>query len=269
MSAAPARAKINLALVVGPSRADGRHEVITILQRVSLEDDVELEPADRLEVVGYEDDTLVATALERLAAAANVRPAWRIRIEKRIPVAAGLGGGSSDAATALSLGNAALAKPLAPAALHEVAAATGSDVPFFIDEGAALASGDGAKVRRIALPTEYWVVLLLPTDEVKGSTRDVYARFDERHGAVGFEERRERLLAVLEQVHEPSDLALLPTNDLASSRHAIALLERGAFRVDVSGAGPTLYGLFDDLDTAARARDELTEIGTTWLVRPI
>ena len=269
MSAAPAPAKINLALVVGPSRADGRHEVITVLQRVSLEDHVELEPADRLEVVGYEDDTLVTTALERLATAANVRAAWRIRIEKRIPVAAGLGGGSSDAATALRLANAQLPEPLAPAELHEVAAAIGSDVPFFLDEGSALARGDGTKVRRIALPTEYSVVLLLPTDEIKGSTRDVYARFDERHGPVGFEERRDRLLAVLDQIREPSDLALLPTNDLASSRHAIALLERGAFRVDVSGAGPTLYGLFDDPETAARARDELTRLGTTWLVRPV
>src|SRR3984893_13160975 len=98
-----AHAKINLALVVGPIRADGKHEVVTVLQRIDLADEITLESADELAVAGFDGDTIVRAALESLAAAAGVEPRWRARIEKRIPVAAGLGGGSSDAAAALRL----------------------------------------------------------------------------------------------------------------------------------------------------------------------
>ncbi len=99
MSRAPAPAKVNLALVVGPLRDDGKHEVLTVLQRIDLVDRIELREAPDLRVDGFADDTLVETALRRLARTAGVEPRWRVRIEKRIPVAAGLGGGSSDAAT--------------------------------------------------------------------------------------------------------------------------------------------------------------------------
>src|SRR5207249_3202768 len=91
-----APAKINLALAVGPRRADGLHEVATVLQRVDLCDTIALEPASSLRVEGFPADTLVRDALQALAAAAGVEPTWSVRIGKRIPVAAGLGGGSSD-----------------------------------------------------------------------------------------------------------------------------------------------------------------------------
>ena len=107
-----AYAKVNLALVVGELRPDGLHEVATVLQRIDLADDVELEPADGLTVEGFPEDTLVRTALERLAEEAGVEPAWRVRITKRIPVAAGLGGGSADAGAVLAAANAALERPL-------------------------------------------------------------------------------------------------------------------------------------------------------------
>src|SRR5581483_6137280 len=102
---APAHAKINLALVVGPHRPDGKHEVATVLQRLALCDWIDVEPAGELAVEGFPEDTLVAGALRRLAEAAGVEPCWRARIEKHLPVAAGIGGGSSDAATALRLAN--------------------------------------------------------------------------------------------------------------------------------------------------------------------
>ena len=105
MKRAPAAAKINLALVVGPPRDDGKHEVLTVLQRIDLVDRIQLEEASELLVEGFAGDTLVGDALEELARVAEVEPRWRVRIEKRIPVAAGLGGGSSDAATALRLAN--------------------------------------------------------------------------------------------------------------------------------------------------------------------
>src|SRR5207237_1261302 len=83
-----------IALLAGPVRHDGKHELLTVYQRLGLADRIELEPAERLRVDGFEGDTLVRDALELLAAHAAVDRRWRVRIEKRVPVAAGLGGGS-------------------------------------------------------------------------------------------------------------------------------------------------------------------------------
>lgn len=269
MSAARAYAKVNLALVVGPVRIDGKHEIATVLQRIDVHDELEVEPAVSLEVSGFAGDTLVRTALERLARATGAPPRWRVRIEKRIPVTAGLGGGSSDAAVALLLANATLAEPLAAEELHAVAAAIGADVPFFLGEGAQLATGDGTELRRVALPTDYRVVLVRPHESVKVSTRAVYERFDERGGSAGFEERRRALLRALARVRVSRDLAGLPPNDLDSSPLAQKLLELGAFRADVSGAGPVVYGLFEDAHAAERARAVLRPAGETLLARPV
>src|SRR6187399_1065069 len=189
MRRAPATAKLNLALVVGPTRDDGRHEVATVLQRLDLADRVAVEPATQLRVEGFAEDTLVRRALEGVAEAAQVEPHWRATITKRIPVAAGLGGGSSDAATALRLANATLPTPLDPGALHELAAALGADVPFFLRQGPQLGRGDGTELEPLLLPQDYWIALLRPHGERKTSTADVYAAFDARRGGDGFDER--------------------------------------------------------------------------------
>ncbi len=122
---ASAPAKVNLALVVGPLRHDGKHELLTVYQRVGLADRIDLEPAERMRVDGFAGDTLVYGALELLAAHAATTQRWHAKIEKRIPVAAGLGGGSSDAATALRLANETLDEPLPHDELHDVAAEVG------------------------------------------------------------------------------------------------------------------------------------------------
>src|SRR5919198_3103080 len=96
MNRASASAKINLALVVGPRREDGYHEVVTVLQRIDLADRIELEPADTIRVDGFPDDTLVRRALELVSDESG--RSWRARVEKHIPVAAGLGGGGAGAA---------------------------------------------------------------------------------------------------------------------------------------------------------------------------
>ncbi len=269
MKRARAYAKINLALVVGPLRDDRKHELVTVLQRIDLADDVELEPADTLIIEGFEDDTLVRAALEALADAAGVLPRWRARIEKRIPVAAGLGGGSSDAASALALANAELAQPLTLAELRGIAARLGADVPFFLCEGTQLATGDGSELETVELPVDYVVVLVLPDSQSKESTRDVYRAFDARDGAVGFEERCAVLLDELARVEHARDLRRLPRNDLGSSPVADQLENMGVFRADLSGAGPTVYGLFEDLDDAERAAATLRRAGRTWLARPV
>jgi 4-diphosphocytidyl-2-C-methyl-D-erythritol kinase len=265
---APAPAKINLALVVGPARPDGKHEVLTVLQRVGIADRVDVERAPAIRVDGFPRDTLVRDALELLAARTGTTERWRARIDKRLPEAAGLGGGSSDAATALRLANEMLAEPLAPQALHDVAAEVGADVPFFLYDGPRLASGDGTTLEPLDLPQDFFVLLVLPDGVTKPSTASVYRAFDARNGADGWDERRTRMLDALDAVRRPRDLAALPPNDLASSPLADRLRRLGAFRADVSGAGPAVYALFHHEHHAKAARRALRGVGRMWLTAP-
>jgi 4-diphosphocytidyl-2-C-methyl-D-erythritol kinase len=265
---APATAKLNLALVVGPQRDDGRHEVATVLQRLDLADRIAVEPGSKLRVEGFPDDTLVGRALESLAEAADTEPRWRARIWKRVPIAAGLGGGSSDAATALRLANATLPEPLPDARLVELAQTLGADVPFFLASGPQLGEADGSRLTPLDLPQDYWVVVVLPHGVTKESTAAVYERFDARSGADGWEARRDELRARLAQAHRPRDLAALPPNDLASSPLAERLRELGAFRADVTGAGPAVYGLFHHRAAAEAASRTLAPVGGTWVTLP-
>jgi len=265
---APAPAKLNLALVVGRRGPSGKHELCTVYQRIDLCDRVSLEAAARLQVTGFADDTLVAAALERLGAAAGVEPRWTARIQKRIPVAAGLGGGSSDAATALRLANETLEQPLAAPELRALAAEVGADVPFFLASGPQLGEGDGSTLTPLDLPQDYWVVVVLPRGAAKTSTASVYERYDERDGAEAWEARRDELRARLAEVSRPRDLAALPPNDLATSPLAERLRGFGAFRADVSGAGPAVYGLFHHRAAAEAARRSLAPDGATWMTVP-
>jgi 4-diphosphocytidyl-2-C-methyl-D-erythritol kinase len=269
----PAAAKINLALLIGPVRPDGLHEVVTVMQRIDLCDSVTLDPAPALVVEGYRKDTLVRSALAKLSAAAENGGAWRVRLEKRIPLAAGLGGGSADAGAALALANRTLPKPLAPAELLGLAAEVGADVPFFLTPGPKLAEGAGERLRPLELPQDYWVLIALSRFARKSSTADIYKRFDHMKGAQEFERRREAFLEALAAVRRPRDFAAFPPNDLAAaggrSRLVDELLERGAFRADVSGAGPAAYGLFHHRADAARAARRLRARARVWLVAPV
>jgi 4-diphosphocytidyl-2-C-methyl-D-erythritol kinase len=262
---ADAPAKVNLALVVGPARADGLHEVATVLQRIDLADTVAVRRAERITVTGFEADTIVHAALEALRALAGA--SLEARVEKRIPVAAGLGGGSSDAATALRLGNELLGHSLDTDRLHEAAARLGSDVPFFLRDGPQLATGSGTELAPIALPEGFPVVLVVPHDVAKVSTGAVYRAFDERGGERGFAERAGALRRMLGAVGQLEDLARLPPNDLASSPLSTRLAALGALRADVSGAGPTVYGVFSDETTAIAAARALDDAGQTFVTR--
>jgi 4-diphosphocytidyl-2-C-methyl-D-erythritol kinase len=264
LSRAPAAAKINLALVVGPPRADGRHELVSVYQRVALCDRLTVERAPGIRVEGFAGDTLVRSALEAVVDGTG----FRAQIAKRIPVAAGLGGGSSDAATALRLGNALRDEPLADPELHDLGRELGADVPFFLLDGPQLGTGDGTELSPLELPQDYWVLLVLPKGAVKSSTGDVFAAFDARGGERGYEERRDTLIAALEKVRRPRDLAALPPNDLATSPLADDLRALGAFSADVTGAGPTAYGLFLHGEQARVAQQKMSALGRTWLTAP-
>jgi 4-diphosphocytidyl-2-C-methyl-D-erythritol kinase len=264
-----AHAKINLALVVGPIREGGKHEVATVLQRVALADTIELSVGTGLMVEGFDGDTIVTRALTMLAGAAGIEPCWRVRIDKEIPIAAGLGGGSSDAAAALLLANQSLDSPFTLERLAAIAAEIGADVPFFLHEGPQLGTEDGSRLAQLDLPDDFTVVLVAPDDVRKESTASVYAAFDERGGAVGFSERRAALGAALAAIRETNDLAGLPSNDLATSPVADLLCNAGAIRADVSGAGPCVYGVFADPALASAAGSALRRFGRTWVTTPI
>ncbi|HEY8777226.1 MAG TPA: hypothetical protein VIM33_12210 [Gaiellaceae bacterium] len=266
MKRAPAPAKINLSLVVGPLREDGKHEVVTVYQRVALSDRIAVERSPELSVAGFDSDTLVRRALECIADGDGA--SFTAGIQKRIPVAAGLGGGSSDAATALRLANELRADPYPTDRLRAYARTLGADVPYFLEDGPQLGTGDGSDLEALELPQDYWVLLVLPRDIAKSNTEQVYAEFDARGGEQGYGERRAALLSALERVKRPRDLAGLPPNDLASSPVARELMALGAFRADVSGAGPTVYALFLHGHQARAAQKRISPEGRTWLTTP-
>jgi 4-diphosphocytidyl-2-C-methyl-D-erythritol kinase len=268
-----AAAKINLALVVGERRKDGLHEVASVLQRVDVCDRLELVEAPRLAVEGFAADTLVRAALERLADAAGTVPGWRVRLRKEIPVAAGLGGGSADAAAALRLANETLPEPLSAERLHELATSLGADVPFFLQAGPKLAEGAGERLTQLDLPQDFWVVIALRRGARKRGTGEVYERFDALGATSGFAERKRALLDALERTTRPRHFAEFPPNDLAEvveeSTLAADLREAGAFRADVSGAGPAVYGLFHRLEPAKEAARSLRRGVRTWVAAPV
>ena len=175
-----APAKLNLALVVGPLRSDGKHEVVTVLERLSLADTLALREADATTVTGFADDTLVRAALEAVCAAAETTRRFEARLVKRVPVAAGLGGGSSDAATALELANrvarVAAARPL-PCTISRRAS-----VPTSRSSCATAPSSRPATGRRSSRSHCLATTASCSrcrTAEAKSSTRDVYAAFDD------------------------------------------------------------------------------------------
>jgi 4-diphosphocytidyl-2-C-methyl-D-erythritol kinase len=277
-----AAAKINLDLWVVGRRADGYHELDSLVVFAPPCDRLRLRAGGRLtlEVTGPfaaaladEPDNLVLRAARRLAARVGRDPQGRIILDKRIPVAAGLGGGSADAAAALRLANDTLADPLGPERLHALAASLGADVPFFLEPGPKLAEGAGERLTPLEVPQDFWVLVALPAASAKSSTAAVYARFDELERGPGFEKRRRELLTGLELCRRPRHLAALPPNDLAEAAGRPPLLadlgRAGAFRADVSGAGPAVYGLFHRRDEARAAARSLSGAGRTWVVAPV
>jgi 4-diphosphocytidyl-2-C-methyl-D-erythritol kinase len=255
-----APAKINLCLFVGPTREDGRHELVSVMESISLADTLRLEPAggDRDEVVcdGVED-TLVTRALAAFRAAT----AWdgapvRITIEKRIPVAAGLGGGSADAAAALRLAARASGRD-DEAVLHELAAPLGSDVPGQVRPGRVLATGAGERIERLPAPEPYGV-LVLPSREHL-STPAVYAEADR----LGLPRTAAQLEAALDEVRRDGPPVLNDLQDAARSlcpsvdEALAAARAAGARDAMVAGSGPTVLGLFDTPEDAERAAAEL------------
>ncbi|HLY35432.1 MAG TPA: 4-(cytidine 5'-diphospho)-2-C-methyl-D-erythritol kinase, partial [Candidatus Limnocylindria bacterium] len=176
----PAPGKVNLCLFLGPARADGRHELVTVFESVSLADELELTVlpgdagSDQVVCAGVEGPNLVADALAALRAAGWDAPPVRIEITKRIPVAAGMGGGSADAAAALRLAHGL--EPLAEGLALRVARELGADVPSQLEPGLSLGTGAGEIVRRLQ-PLDEHAFVVVP-QPFGLSTAAVYAEAD-------------------------------------------------------------------------------------------
>ena len=273
-----APAKVNLGLFLGPVRAeDGRHELATVMQSISLADELTLEPGSGEDEVicpgvpGAPQENLAAAALRAFRASTGWdAPPLRLRITKRIPVAAGLGGGSADAAAALRL--ARHASGLGDEKLLlELAGQLGADVPAQISPGRWLASGAGERLHALADPSRPLGLLVLPL-AVGLSTAEVYAEAD-RLGLTRsqrqIDERLARLRAALELgAPLPADEELLE-NDLQAAAVSLCpeinaalrdVREAGAERTFISGSGPTVLGLFAHANAAGRVARAAAEL---------
>ena len=268
MTVVHAYAKLNLTLVVGPRRDDGYHEVASVMQQIDLADRLEVEPAPELVVEGFED-TLVAHALDLLEAVAQPGHSWHVRVDKEIPVASGLGGGSSDAAAALVTANAALERPLPLERVLDLAGRVGSDVPFFVEPGPKLAEGRGERLTHVDVSQGWTAVVAVAHGAAKASTAEVYERYDELRRAEGFAGRRAAIGLALAD----GNLGALPPNDLCfalgGAPLAEELLDAGAFRADLTGAGPAVYGLFAEGEAAERAAGSLAGRAAVWVTQPV
>jgi 4-diphosphocytidyl-2-C-methyl-D-erythritol kinase len=194
-------AKVNLQLSVGPPRGDGYHDLVTVFHAVSLFDEVTVRPADRTSVVVTGEDATsvpagranLATRAAHALAAASMRrrgkSAVRIEIRKRIPVAAGLAGGSADAAATLVACNELWGAGLTQAELREVAASVGSDVPFALLGGTAIGQGRGEQLTAALTAGTYHWVLAFASGGL--STPEVYAACDRLRAARAAADHRE------------------------------------------------------------------------------
>ena len=258
-----APAKLNLCLFLGPRREDGLHELCSLFEPLALADPIAVEEAERDEVVcaGVEGENLAARALAGLRELGWERPPLRIEIEKRIPVAAGLGGGSADAAAVLRLAAGEVS------GLEELAAALGADVPSQLVPSLALVEGAGERVARLPEPAPHAVVLLPGGGGL--ATADVFAEADRLglgRSAGELEALAARLLTAAGTGAPPLDYAELFANDLEPAARAIrpqigealdALRTAGAPAVLMTGSGPTAFGLFADIAAARTAAARL------------
>lgn len=266
--------KVNLCLLLGPTRADGLHELVSLVQSVSLADELTLGPAglgaegDEVHCPGVEGPNLAAAAL----AAFREETGWssdpvRVIVEKRVPVAGGMGGGSGDAAAALRL--AVHVAGTGEDVARRLAPGLGADVPAQLAPGLHLVGGAGEELELLA-PRALFGVLILPDPEPL-PTRDVFAEADRLGLGRPADELATRRHELREALGHGDDLPPpeLLVNDLEPA--ALSLRPRIAERLEaaraagattalVSGSGPTVFGLFGGMEGAAFASAAAAEL---------
>lgn len=275
-----AGAKVNLYLDITGKRTDGYHEIRTVMHTVALADEISVTASpSHTPVVSMtvEGDTFLPTdtrnlavrAAEAFLVASGRSLAVGIRLKKRLPVAAGLAGGSSNAAAVLRAMNRLCRKPLTSARMLALAAGIGSDVPYCYVGGTALCTGRGEilKTRLYAVPR--WFVLV--SSEERMSTPHAYAALDAANADFSAPllpdtEKEAQLLAALRDgeplppLYNIFETAVLPSCPRAAEAK-IRLLALGAERALMSGSGPTVFGVFPSQEAAQRAGEDLTAAG--------
>ena len=282
MPEALAPAKINLFLHAGPVRPDGFHPVCSLMEKVSLYDRLSVEsstrPGVRLSGSMLAGENTVEKAARLLGEAMSMKIGADITLEKQIPVAAGLAGGSSDAAAALKLFISTFGLEVSDARLMEVALAVGADVPFFLKIGAQLAEGAGEFLSP-APGIDYAAVIVSPAMEI--STARIYHLYDEMFQPQSgpFQARCRRAKSALPLVGDLDSLAGLLHNDLEPAAVSLCpqisglkedLLALGAAGALMSGSGPSVFGLFAGKTEAENAALELAKNHSrVWAVTPV
>ena len=259
-----APAKLNLCLYVGPTREDGLHEIASIFEPLELADKITVEERDEAdEVICAEvgGPNLVEKAMTGLREAGWSEPPLRVEISKRIPVAAGLGGGSADAAAVLRLARGEVE------GLRTIAASVGADVPSQLQPRPCVVTGAGEVVEPIPPPADHGVVLIPQTMGL--TTADVYAEADrlgQNRGEAELESIRRKLRDAVIEGASPLSYPEHLVNDLQEAAITLrpeiadaldALTQAGAAHAMVTGSGPTAFGLFP---TPAAARDAAKEL---------
>jgi 4-diphosphocytidyl-2-C-methyl-D-erythritol kinase len=270
--------KLNLALLVGPVRPDGFHEIASLMVPVSLADRVLVEktPGAGLDVVcdvAPGADNLAGRLVRELGQRLDRAFEVRVTIEKRVPHGGGLGGGSSDAAATLLALERLFGLELSPRLRYEAAAAVGSDVPFFLWPGAQLAMGRGQVLKQVHLPA---LRLVIAMPDAGLSTAAVYGWRDEdaQVGVKEFAPKARLLSSRLQAARTAGDVAALVGNDLEESvvkrREAVGeLIERlrsaGALAAAMTGSGAAVFGIFATEARALKAREAVAP-ARSWYV---
>jgi 4-diphosphocytidyl-2-C-methyl-D-erythritol kinase len=258
-----APAKINLALEVLGKRPDGYHDIKSIVQTIDLVDELEFSPAQDLQITadlpGWQGSkSLISKAAMLLRERCGCKDGACVRVVKRIPLMSGLGGDSSDGASALQGFNRMWNLGLSDPELMEMAGALGSDMPFFFVGGTALIEGRGEIVTPLRAFPQSWVVLLMPPVPAEnGKTAKLYGALKKADFTEG--DKTEKFVwALMEGWELPPSLFGNAFERAARElwpeieEYRWRFLEAGAYRVRLSGAGPALFSLHRDKDDAER-----------------
>jgi 4-diphosphocytidyl-2-C-methyl-D-erythritol kinase len=263
-----APAKLNLGLEILGKRADGYHEIRTIMQAISLCDTLSAVPAAEVSLTVDRDeldyaDNLVYKAVRAWSqAAGSPRSQLAVSLAKRIPTSSGLGGASSDAAAALRLANALHRDKISTGELHQVAASIGSDVPFFLSNPTAFVAGRGEIIEPLPAIPQTWFVLVTPDVAINRKTATMYANLTHADFSDGsaiddyVRQAKSHTLddsVLVSNVFERVLLRMMP--ELAPIPDALRTL--GANRVSLTGAGPTWFAMVNSESDAVRLACEV------------
>ena len=272
-------AKVNLSLEIVGKRPDDFHELASLVHTVSLADDLRIAAADELltRVEGLDIDpetNLVWRAARLLAQSTGERRGAELTLVKRIPAAAGMGGGSSDAATTLVGLNRFWGCRLPMRELEALAIELGSDVPFLVRGGAALMQARGETLQPLPALRGQWLTLLVPPHNVTDKTRRLYTALQQSDFSSGDISRRAADRLTRSEILEDRDLAngfdrsarrVFPT--LADTWPEVE--RRTGKRFHLSGAGPSIFALAADRADAKRALVEIADLGQAFSVRTV